>query len=65
MPKWFDDFLKENTVPQNNYTKNPLNQGGTAPKLVDPNMTGNAIELPAPWSEWIEEYAKNARIKSP
>jgi hypothetical protein len=65
MPEWFDDFLKENTIPQNNYTKNPLNQGGTAPKLVDPNMPGNAFELPAPWSEWIEEYAKNARIKSP
>jgi hypothetical protein len=65
VPKWFDDFLKENTVPQNNYTKNPLNQGGTAPKLVDPNMPGNAFELPAPWAEWIEEYAKNARIKSP
>uniref|UniRef100_UPI00289D4722 hypothetical protein n=1 Tax=Aminipila sp. TaxID=2060095 RepID=UPI00289D4722 len=64
MPKWFDDFLKENTIPQNNYTKNPLNQGGTAPKLVDPNMPGNAFELPAPWSEWIEEYAKHARIKS-
>lgn len=65
MPKWFDDFLKENTIPQNNYTKNPLNQGGTAPKLVDPNMPGNAFELPTPWTEWIEEYAKNARVKSP
>lgn len=65
MPKWFDDFLKENTIPQNNYTKNPLNQSGTAPKLVDPNMPGNAFELPTPWTEWIEEYAKNARVKSP
>ncbi|WP_235332386.1 contractile injection system protein, VgrG/Pvc8 family [Paenibacillus terrae] len=63
VPKWFDDFLKENTIPQNGYKSNPLNQGGTAPKLVDPTKPGNSFEVPAPWVEWIEEYAKNARIK--
>jgi len=34
-------------------------------RLLDPNMPGNAFELPTPWTEWIEEYAKNARVKSP
>lgn len=63
VPKWFDDFLKENTIPQRDYQTNPLNQGGTAPKLVDPTKPGNSFEIPAPWVEWIEEYATNARIK--
>ncbi|MGE7928290.1 hypothetical protein [Lysinibacillus xylanilyticus] len=63
VPKWFDDFLKENTIPQSGYNSNPLNQGGTAPKLVDPTKPGNSFEVPAPWVEWIEEYAKNAQIK--
>lgn len=63
VPTWFDDFLKENTIPQRDYQTNPLNQGGTAPKLVDPTKPGNSFEVPAPWVEWIEEYAKNARIK--
>lgn len=44
--------------------KNPLNQGGTAPKIVDKTTPGNSYELPAPWSEWLEEYGKNGkRIK--
>lgn len=63
VPKWFDDFLKENTIPQTGYKSNPLNQGGTAPKLVDPTKPGNSFEVPAPWVEWMEEYAKNAKIK--
>ncbi|KOR90586.1 hypothetical protein AM231_00905 [Paenibacillus solani] len=63
VPMWFDDFLKENTIPQLDYQTNPLNQGGTAPKLVDPTKPGNSFEVPAPWVEWIEEHATNARIK--
>lgn len=62
VPKWFDDFLKENTIPQTGYKSNPLNQGGTAPKLVDPTKPGNSFEVPSPWVEWIEEHAKNGRI---
>ncbi|WPK12115.1 hypothetical protein R6U77_00055 [Lysinibacillus louembei] len=63
VPKWFDEFLKENTIPQAGYKSNPLNQGRTAPKLVDPTKPGNSFEVPAPWVEWIEEYAKNARVR--
>ncbi len=62
VPKWFDDFLKENTVSQQGYTSNPQNMGGMAPKLVDPTKPGMAYELPPPWVEWLEEYATNARI---
>ena len=63
VPKWFDDFLQENTILQKNYWSNPLNMNGTAPKLVDPTKPGKAYELPSPWVEWLEEYATNARIK--
>ena len=62
VPKWFDDFIQENTVSQEGYRTNPLNQGGTAPKLTDVTTPGNSFELPAPWSEWIEEVASNGRI---
>ena len=61
VPKWFDDFLKENAIPQKGYKSNPLNQGGTAPKVVDPTTPGTSYELPAPWIEWLEEYATNGR----
>lgn len=63
VPKWLDDFINENVIPQRNYKKNPLNQGGSAPKIVDPTTSGNSYELPAPWVEWIEEYATNAKVK--
>lgn len=62
IPKSLDDFINENAIPQKGYKSNPLNQGGTAPKIVDPTTPGNSYELPAPWIEWIEEYAKNGRI---
>ena len=65
VPRWFDDFLKENAIPQTNYKTNPLNQGGTAPKITDTTTPGNCYELPAPWVGWLEEYGGNARIVDP
>ena len=62
VPKWFDDFVKENAIPQQGYRSNPLNQGGTAPSLNDPSTPGTCIEFPAPWIEWIEEYSSNGRV---
>ncbi|WP_278962072.1 polymorphic toxin-type HINT domain-containing protein, partial [Ruminococcus bicirculans (ex Wegman et al. 2014)] len=62
VPKWFDDLLQENTISQDGYRSNPLNQGGTAPKLTDISTPGRSYELPAPWSEWIEEVATNGKI---
>ncbi|MGN7894580.1 WXG100 family type VII secretion target [Bacillus sp. 22475] len=62
IPKSLDDFINENAIPQKGYKSNPLNQGGTAPKIVDPTTPGNSYELPAPWIEWIEEYAKNGKV---
>ena len=64
VPKWLDDMVKEYTIPQAGYKNNPLNQGGSAPKLTDPTTPGTCIEFPAPWIEWIEEYATNGRIIS-
>ena len=65
VPKWFDDFLQENAISQVNYKKNPLNQGGMAPKITDVTTPGNCFELPAPWVGWLEEYGRNARVVSP
>ncbi|WP_025682329.1 recombinase family protein [Paenibacillus maysiensis] len=62
MPKWLDDFVKETAIPQKGYKKNALNQGGHAPKVVDPSTPGDSYEFPPIWSEWFEEYAKNGRI---
>ncbi len=58
----FEVIETGNTVSQEEYRANPLNQGGTAPKLTDATTPGNSFELPAPWSEWIEEVASNGRI---
>ena len=58
LPQWFDDFVKENAIPQYNYNSNPLNQNGMAPKVVDPTTPGTSYELPSPWVEWFEEYGK-------
>lgn len=58
VPKWFDDFLQDSAIPQYKYRTNPLNQGGMAPKVVDPTTPGVSYDLPAPWIEWLEEYGK-------
>ncbi|WP_027085548.1 hypothetical protein [Cohnella panacarvi] len=58
VPNWFDDFVKENAIPQYKYNSNPLNQGGAAPKVVDPSTPGTSYEFPAPWIQWLEEYGK-------
>lgn len=62
MPKWFDDFVQENMIPQAGSKANPANQGGAAPKLTDPTTPGVSVEFPPPWSEWIEEHAINFKV---
>ncbi|MGC6768050.1 hypothetical protein ACYSNR_00500 [Enterococcus sp. LJL128] len=63
VPKELDDIIKENMVDQYGYKTNPKNQGGMAPKLVDPTTPGVSYELPSdPWIEWLEEYAHSAKI---
>ena len=59
--KWFDDMVQEYTIPQEEYKKNPLNQGGTVSSLNDITTPGKCVEFPAPWIEWMEEYASNGR----
>nr|WP_179190322.1 hypothetical protein [Enterococcus sp. 4G2_DIV0659] len=51
VPKWFDDFVQENMIPQAGSKTNPANQGGTAPKLTDPTTPGVSVEFPPLWSE--------------
>jgi hypothetical protein len=57
IPKWMDDFIQGEAIPQANYKLNPLNQGGLAPKIVDPTTPGRSYELPSIWSKWLEETA--------
>ncbi|KGL46537.1 hypothetical protein BMT55_14720 [Listeria newyorkensis] len=62
VPKELDDLAQETKIDQFKYSENPRNQGGMAPKLVDPTTPGVSYEFPAPWVEWIEENAHSARI---
>ena len=62
VPKWFDDFVQENMIPQAGSKTNPANQGGAAPKLTDPTTPGVSVEFPPPWSEWIEEHAVSVKV---
>ncbi|AIQ11290.1 hypothetical protein [Paenibacillus durus] len=58
---WFHDMIMEYAIPQKKYRTNLLNQGRTAPKIVDPHQPGLYLELPPVWLDWIEEIAKNAK----
>ncbi|PGS88467.1 hypothetical protein COD09_30080 [Bacillus cereus] len=68
VPPYVDDLIRENAISQNRYKTNPLNQGGSAPKIVDKGIfdkygfEGVAYELPTPISQWLVEYAKNTKI---
>jgi filamentous hemagglutinin len=55
IPTWTDSFIQENAIPQDFYRSNPLNQGGLAPKIVDPTTPGRSYELPSPWGQWLQE----------
>jgi hypothetical protein len=57
IPKWMSDFVGREAIPQVNYKTNPLNQGGLAPKIVDPSTPGLSYELPPVWAKWLEEVA--------
>ncbi|WXG13181.1 RHS repeat-associated core domain-containing protein [Xenorhabdus griffiniae] len=57
IPKWLDNLIKENAIPQKHYKTNPLNQKGMAPKKVDPTTPGDSYELPSVWAKWLEENA--------
>jgi hypothetical protein len=57
IPKWMDDFIRAEAIPQKGYRKNPLNQGGLAPKIVDPHQPGFSVELPSISAEWLQEVA--------
>ena len=57
IPKWMEEFIEAEAIPQLGYRTNPLNQGGLAPKVVDPTTPGRSYELPSIWAEWLQEYA--------
>ena len=57
IPQWQADFIKQEAIPQYKYKTNPQNQGGMAPKIVDPGKPGYSVELPQPWVDWVREYA--------
>jgi RHS repeat-associated protein len=55
VPGWFHDLVSESAIAQKYYTTNPANQGGLAPKIVDPSTPGLSLELPPIWSQWLNE----------
>ena len=55
-------MIMESAIPQKGYRTNPLNQGRTAPKIVDPHQPGLSMELLSIWIPWLEEYSSNAKI---
>jgi hypothetical protein len=57
IPKWLDEFIEDNAIPQLGYKTNLKNQNGLAPKIVDPTTPGTSYELPSIWSKWLEENA--------
>jgi hypothetical protein len=57
IPSWLDDMIQESAIPQDFYRSNPANQGGLAPKIVDPTTPGRSYELPSPWGQWLQENA--------
>ncbi|WUR11020.1 PAAR domain-containing protein [[Empedobacter] haloabium] len=57
IPAWLDSFIQETAIPQSGYRSNPANQGGLAPKIVDPTTPGRSYELPSVWAKWLEENA--------
>ena len=68
VPQYLDNLIKENAISQKGYKTNPLNQGRTAPKIVDEGIfdkhgfEGVAYELPDPISRWLVEYGRNAKL---
>lgn len=57
IPQWMADFIDAQAIPQFRYTSNPANQGGLAPKVVDPTTPGRSYELPDVWAKWLQEVA--------
>jgi hypothetical protein len=57
VPEWMDNFIRAEAIPQKGYRTNPMNQGGLAPKIVDPHQPGFSVELPSIWTHWLEETA--------
>jgi len=52
VPKSFDDFVKENSVPQFRYGNNSLNQSGLAPQIADPTQPGH----PFTFNKHLNDY---------
>ncbi len=57
-------MVEESAIPQQNSKANIKNQGGLAPKIVDPtkNTTSVSYEFPSIWESWLEEIAINGDI---
>jgi hypothetical protein len=51
------EYIMETSIRQKGYRSNPLNLGGTAPKIVDPNQPGRSFELPKVWTELFSDQA--------
>ena len=52
----------DNAIPQRPVPGIP--RGPSAPKIVDPNQPGTALELPKVWDKLLEKNSSKARILS-
>lgn len=55
LPRSVEDLIKTQAQPQFMFSTNPLNNGGQAPKIVDPTTPGNSLELPPNWAQILED----------
>lgn len=57
VPLWMGSFIDEQAIPPAGYRTNPANQGGLAPRVVDPTTPGRSYELPDICAKSLEEVA--------
>jgi filamentous hemagglutinin len=66
IPDWMYKLIEENAIPQRGYKTNPRNQGGLAPKIVDPHQPGKSFELPPIWADWLQQnHVKGSGTPAP
>ena len=53
VPKWLDDQLKEEAIPQHRAGSNPLNNN--SPQIVDPLQPGHPFGIKEIWQTLIED----------
>ncbi len=56
IPKWMDDFIEAEKIPQFGAKKN-IKSAKLYPQEVDTTTPGRSYQLPPLWAKWLEETA--------